>query len=100
MPDEDIRYHVSFRILGSGSYFIKAAQDTKAESTSGTPWTHDDLSGREEEFVAGEHEWTWDRVVPTEASPGSTARVTMSIKLKFLPDGAIIRQGMHDFNIE
>ncbi|MBW1859520.1 MAG: cytochrome c3 family protein, partial [Deltaproteobacteria bacterium] len=99
LPDDPVRYHVKFRVSGSGSYIVKTGLDTKAESTSGTYWKTD-LVHPEESLGAGDYEWSWDETIPASADHGSTAQVIMRIKLKFEPDGAIIRVGAHGFNVD
>ncbi|MBW1743664.1 MAG: hypothetical protein JRJ47_09585 [Deltaproteobacteria bacterium] len=99
LPNDPVRYHVKFRVSGSGLFIVKTGQDTKAESTSGTYWKTD-LVHSEASLGDGEHVWSWDETIPGTADHGSTAQVIMRIKLKFEPDGAIIRVGAHGFNVD
>ena len=68
-----------FKIVGSGSYFVKAA-NSKAQSTSGTVWKTN-LENKVT-LSAGTYEWTWDKTIPGTATPGSGQTVRIS---SFLP---------------
>jgi len=86
-PNEDIRYHVRFKIVGSGSYFVKAAS-SKAKSTSGTVW--ETKLKKNDTLSAGTYEWTWDKTIPGTATPGSGAKLVVLIKMFDAPGGTLL----------
>jgi len=86
-PNEDIRYHVRFKIVGAGSYFVKAA-DSKAKSTSGTVWKTE--LKKNATLSAGTYEWTWDKTIPGTATPGSGAKLVVLIKMLDAPGGTLL----------
>jgi hypothetical protein len=87
-PNEDIRYHARFKIVGPGSYFVKAA-DSKAKSTSGTVWKTP-LDPKKLTLSAGTYEWTWDKTIPGTATPGSGAKLLVRIKMFDAPGGTLL----------
>ena len=77
---EQIRYHVRFTIIGSGSYFMKSPTTvSKAKQTSGAAWST--LLGKTGTLAPGTYEWTWDKTIPLAATPGSGAKVTVRINM-------------------
>jgi len=51
----------------------------KIKSTSGTPW--EIILKKSDTISAGVYEWTWDKTIPSIATPGSTAKVVVPIKV-------------------
>ncbi|MDY6836854.1 MAG: hypothetical protein SWH78_02670 [Thermodesulfobacteriota bacterium] len=87
-PNEDIRYHARFKIVGSGSYFVKAA-DSKAKSTSGIFWKTE-LDPKKLTLSEGTYEWTWDEAIPGTATPGSGAKLVVLMKMFDAPGGTLL----------
>ena len=76
---EQIRYHVRFTILGSGSYTMKSPAASKAMQTSGAAWSTP--LGKTGTLAPGTYQWTWDKTIPLAATAGSGAKVTVRINM-------------------
>jgi hypothetical protein len=88
LPGDDIRYHIAFTVTGSGSFFIKAGNITKAENTSGNPWST--LLKKNAALSAGNYSWKWTKTIPTNATVPSGAKVTARINMFDAPGGSLI----------
>jgi hypothetical protein len=97
---EDVRYHVSFQIIGAGSYYmVSPGKRSKSYETSGADWeTRLKKTGT---LSAGTHEWTWDKTIPGTATPGSGAEVKIQIRMWDAPGGTLIDKNLkkHTFSI-
>ncbi len=97
---EDVRYHVSFQILGPGSYYmVSPGKRSKAYETSGADWeTRLKKTGT---LSAGTHEWIWNKTIPATATPGSGAGVKIQIRMWDAPGGTLIDKNLkkHTFSI-
>lgn len=90
-PGESIRYHVSYTVNGPRtSYNLKS--NGKAQNTTGTAWSTT-LSVISRTAAAGTYEETWDKSIPSGASSGSNAKVTVTVKMRYAPSGTVISQG-------
>jgi hypothetical protein len=89
-PNEDIRYHVSFEVTGSGTFFVKSPKNvSKAFNTSGSSW--ETLLGRKkEDMTARNYEWRWNKKIPTGATDPSSAKVKIQLKLFDVKGGTLL----------
>jgi hypothetical protein len=97
---EAIRYHARFTIVGDQSFFIQSPRrSSQAYNTSGVEWLT--RLARSETLGAGIHEWSWDAAVPSAAEAGSSAEVTIQLKMYQAEGGEVIDQHKksHVFNI-
>lgn len=77
-----IRYHARFTITGAApTYFMKSpgTAASKAVNTSGTAWSTQ--LGKNATLAPGTYEWTWDKTIPTTATHGSGAKMTVKINM-------------------
>ena len=97
---EDVRFHVSFEVSGSDSYFIQSrAKKSKAFNTSGADW---EIELRKTGTLSeGSYEWTWDETIPSVATPGSEAKAKVLIKIFDAKRGNLIdkQSKSHNFSI-
>ncbi len=82
---ESIRYHVKFTTEG-GTLFTKAKGTVL--NTSGTYWTQSFI--KKETIDEGTYQWQWDKTIPNNATPGSTAKVKIVVKIFDKPLGTLL----------
>ncbi|MFH1025818.1 MAG: hypothetical protein V1764_03985 [Nitrospirota bacterium] len=85
-PGDPIRYHVSFKVNGPLSYYVRA--NGNAKNTSGSAWSYN--FNKHATIPVGEYEWTWDKTVPATATHGSTAQVKITVKMFYYQGGTLI----------
>lgn len=85
-PNDNIRYHVAFSIAGEDSYFVKMGTDSKAQNVNGNPWSTP--LKKNGTLSQGDYSWKWSTTIPSNASPGSDAKVKMVINMFYTPGGA------------
>ncbi len=99
---DGIRYHVSFQISGPDFYFIQSPGTivgSRAYNTSGADWYK--RLKKTGILSAGGYEWTWDRRIPSVATPGSGARAKVLIKIFDFKGGNLIQKQskFHTFSV-
>lgn len=86
-PGDPIRYHVGFSINGPSFYYTKA--NGVAKNTTGASWSY--TFSKAQTIPAGDYDtWKWDKTVPLTATPGSNAKVTITVKMFNAPGGTLI----------
>jgi hypothetical protein len=97
-PGGPVRYNVSFTINGPDTYYVKAI--VVAKNTSGTDWQK--KYSKSQMLSAGDYEWMWNKTIPSTASHGSSAKVTITVKMFDSPGGTLIHSDKKtwDFNIQ
>lgn len=88
-PGESIRYHVSYTVSGGATYNLKS--NGTAKKTTGSAWSTA-LAVISRTTNAGIYAETWDKTVPSTATSGSSAKVTVTVKMRYTPSGTIISQ--------
>lgn len=87
---EGIRYHVSYTVSGPATtYNLKS--NGNAKNTSGSAWSTT-LSVISRTANAGIYSETWDSTIPSGATSGSSAKVTVTVKMRYTPSGTVISQ--------
>lgn len=97
-PGDNITYKVRFNLIGGkGQYFVKAK--VEVSSQSGTPWsrTYTKTATKTVTQTKEEYTWSWDKIVPSEASHGSTALVKVTVKIFDQQGGAKIDKDTDKF---
>ncbi|MBW2174171.1 MAG: hypothetical protein JRF64_05920, partial [Deltaproteobacteria bacterium] len=97
---EDVRFHVSFEISGPDAYFIQSpGRKSKAYNTSGADW--EKKLKKSNTLSEGSYVWTWDKTIPTVATPGSEAKAKVQIKIFDAQGGNTIdkQTKFHTFSI-
>lgn len=85
---EKMRIHVSFTIQGSrASYFVE--EKGKVRDSTGTVIRR---FKKEDILAPGSYWWTWDRTIPSTATPGSGAKVIATIEAYDAPGGTFINK--------
>ena len=86
-----IRYHARFTIIGAApTYFMKSpgTAASKAVNTSGAAWKTQ--LGKNATLAPDTYEWTWDKTIPTTATHGSGAKVTIKINMFDFSGGTLL----------
>lgn len=84
-PGTNIRYRVKFTLDGDPNELYKVAVTGKAFNLTGSEWSDefDNPTRKVRRLYGGEtRKVTWDRQIPSEATPGTQARVRFTLKLK------------------
>jgi len=82
---------VSFEISGPDAYFIQSSgRKSKAYNTSGADW--EKKLKKTKTLSEGNYVWTWDKTIPTVATPGSQAKAKVQIKLFDVQRGNLIQK--------
>jgi hypothetical protein len=96
----DVRFHVSFEISGPDAYYVQSPSNkSKAFNTSGADWER--ALWMTDTLSQGSYVWTWDKTIPSGATPGSGAKAKVMIKIFDAQGGNLIdRQSKsHVFSI-
>jgi hypothetical protein len=100
MPNEDIRYHARFTLVGSISYFAKVGNSGAGNTASmpGTDW----ITGLSKQgtIAPDTYEVTWDETIPPDATPGSPAKLLIRIGIFDAPGGTLLESDEAQFDFE